>query len=63
MDKDSKESKGWETRLHVTKQEPNAQVSPLKEYIESALRPSNQLIATGPRLDGNTLHTKSSSLE
>ena len=63
MDKDSKESKGRGTLLHVIKREPNARVSPLKESIESAFKPLNHLIATGPRLDGNTLHIKVSSLE
>ena len=63
MDKDSKESKGRGTLLDVIKQEQNAQVSPLKESIESDLRPSNLLIATGPKLDENTLHIKASSLE
>ena len=63
IDKDSRESKGRGTLLHVMKQEPNARVSSLKESMESALRLSNHLIATGPRLDGNTLHIKASSLE
>ena len=31
--------------------------------MESALRPSNHLIATCSRLDGNSLHIKASSLE
>ena len=38
-------------------------MSSLKEYMESTLRPSNHLIATGSRLDGNTLHIKASSLD
>ena len=63
MDKDSRETKDRGTRLHITKREPNARVSPLKESMESALRLLNHLIATGPRLDGNTLHIKASSLE
>ena len=63
MDKDSKESKGRGTLLHLIKQEPNAQESSLKEFMEFAYRPSNHLITTGPRLDGNTLHIKASSLE
>ena len=63
MDKDSRESKGRGTLLHVIKQEPNARVSSLKESMEFAHSPSNHLIARGPRLDGNTLHIKTSSLE
>ena len=58
MDKDSRESKGWGTLLHVIKWEPNAQVSFLKESMESALRSLNHFIATDPRLDGNTLHIR-----
>ena len=53
---DNRESKGRETLLQVTKWEPNALVSSLKELIEPSLRPSNHLIATGLRLDRNTLH-------
>ena len=63
MDKDNSESKGRGTLLHVTKREPKAWVSSLKEFMELALKPSNHLIATGPRLEGNTLHIKISSFE
>ena len=63
MDKDNSESKGRGTLLHVTKREPKAWVSSLKEFMELALKPSNHLIATGPRLEGNTLHIKASSFE
>ena len=63
IDKDNKEPKGRETLLHVTKREPNAWVSSLKEPMESAFMPSNHLIAMGPKLDENTLHIKASSLE
>ena len=35
----------------------------LKELTEFVLSPSNYLIAIGPKLDGNTLHTKASSWE
>ena len=63
MDNDSKESKGQGTLLHIIKREPHARVSSLKESMEFALRPSNHLIATGPRPDENTLHIKISSLE
>ena len=59
MDKDSSESKGQGTLLHVIKREPKA----LKESMELAFRPSNHLIATGPKLEGNTLHIKALSLE
>ena len=63
MDKDSRKSKSRGTLLHIIKREPNARVSSLKESMESTFRPSNHLIATGPRLDGNTLHIKVSSLK
>ena len=63
MDKDNSESKDRGTLLHVTKREPKAWVSSLKEFMELALKPSNHLIATGPRLEGNTLHIKASSFE
>ena len=42
MDKDSSESKGRGTLLHVTKREPKAWVSSLKEFIELALKPSHR---------------------
>ena len=60
---DNKESKGRGTLLQVTNQDPNALVSSLNELTELSLRPSNHLIAIGPRLDGNTLHIKASFLE
>ena len=63
MDKDSKESKGRGALAHVMKWEPKAYVSCLKESTEFGLRPSNHLIATGPKLDGNALYIKVSSLE
>ena len=63
MDKDSKESKGRGTLLHLIKQEPNVGESSLKEFMEFAHKLSNHLITTGPRLDGNTFHIKASSLE
>ena len=63
MDKDSNESKGQGTLLHVIKHEPKAWVSSLKEFTEFAFRPLNHLIATGPKLDKKTLHIKVSSLE
>ena len=63
MLKDSKEVNGRGTLQHVTKLEPNDRVSSLKELIESAFRLSSHLIATGPRLEGKTLHIKTSSLE
>ena len=63
MDKDNRESKGRGTLVHVIKREPNARVSSLKEFIELVFRLSNHLIVTGPKLDGNTLHIKASSLE
>ena len=63
MDKDSRESKGRGILLHVMKWEPKAWVSYIKEPMEFSFRPSNHLIATGPKLDGNTLRIKASSLE
>ena len=63
MDKDNKEAKGRGTLLHVMKWDQNAWVSSLKESMEPALRPLNHLIATGPKLDGNTLHIKGLFLE
>ena len=63
MVKDNRESKGRGILLQVIKRELNAWVSLLKEFMEPAPRPSNHLIATDPRLDGNTLHIKASFLE
>jgi len=63
MDKDKREFKGRGTLLLVMKQEPKVWVSCLKEFMEFDLRSSNHLIAMGPKLDGNTLHIKASSLE
>ena len=63
MDRDNKESKGRETLLHVIKWDPNAWMSSLKELMEPVPKPSNHLIATGPKLDGNTLHIKASFLK
>ena len=63
MDKDRRESKGRGTLLLVMKRDPKAYVSCLNEFIEFGLRPSNHLIATGPKLDVNTLHIKASFLE
>ena len=63
MDKDKRESKGRGILLLMMKRKPKARVSYLKESMEFGLRPSNHLIATGPKLDGNTLHIKVSSLE
>ena len=60
---DNRESRGRGTLLQVTNWDLNALVSSLKELIEPSLRPSNHLIAMGPRLDGNTLHIKASFLE
>ena len=63
MDKDSRESKGRGALVYVIKRESNARVSFFKELMESVLRLSNHLIATGSKLDGNTLHIKALSLE
>ena len=58
-----RKSKGRGTLLLVMKQEPKSWVSCLKEFMEFGLRLLNHLIAMGPKLDGNTLHIKASSLE
>ena len=63
MDRDNKESKGRGTLLHVIKQDPNDWVSSLKKSMELAPRPTNHLITTSPKLDGNTLHIKALFLE
>ena len=63
MDRDNKEFKGQGTLLHVIKWDPNAWVSSLKESMEPAPKPSNHLMATGPKLEGNTLNIKASFLE
>ena len=63
MNKDSNEFKGRGTLLHMTKREPKAWVSSLKEFMELAFKPSNYCIATSPKLEGNTLHIKASSFE
>ena len=60
---DNKESKGRGTLLHVIKRNPNARVSSLKESMELALKPSNHIMATSLKLEGNTLHIKASFLE
>ena len=63
MDMDNKDPNGRGTLLQVIKRAPKAQVSFLKESIEYAFKSLNYLIATGPKLDGKTLHIKASSLE
>ena len=63
MDKDSSEFKDRGTLLHVTKWEPKARVSSLKEFMELALKLSSHLITIGPKLEGRTLHIKASSFE
>ena len=47
----------------MTKREPKAWVNYLYESMESAFRPLNHLIATGPKLDEKTLHISASFLE
>ena len=63
MDIDNQEPKGRGTLLQVIKRVSKARVSFLKESIEFVLKPLNHLIATGPKLDGKTLHIKASFLE
>ena len=60
MDNDSNALKGQGTLLFVTKREPKAWVSCLYESMEFAFKPLNHLIATGPKLDGKTLHISTS---
>ena len=60
---DNRESKSQGTLLQVTKRAQNALVSSLKELMEPSFKPSNHLIAIGPKLDGNTLHIRISFLE
>ena len=63
MDIDNQEPKGRATLRHVMNRVTKARVSFLKESIEFVLKPLNHLIATGPKLDGKTLHIKASFLE
>ena len=63
MDTNNSKSKGLGTLLHMTKWEPKALVSSLKEFVELALNLLNHFIATGPRLEENILHNKASSFE
>ena len=55
---DNRESKGRGTLLQVMNRASKALVSSLKELIEPSFKLSNHLIATSPKLDGNTLHIK-----
>ena len=63
IDMDNRESKGRGTLLHVIKRDSNARLSSLKDSIEIAPRPSNHIITTGPKLDGNTLYIRALFLE
>ena len=63
MDNNNKALKGQEALLFVTKQEPKAWVSFLYESMEFFFKPLKHLIATGPKLDGKTLHISASFLE
>ena len=60
---DNRESKGRGTLLQITKRTSNTLVNSLKELVEPSFKPSNHLITTGPKLDGNTLHIKVSFVE
>jgi len=60
---DSRESKDLGTRLHVTNLASNAQVNSSKDFIEPSSKALNYLIATRPKLKGNTLHMRASFLE
>ena len=63
MDNDNNELRGWGTLVFVMKREPKAWISCLYESMEFVFKSLNHLIATGPRLDGKTLHIKTSFLE
>jgi len=63
MDNDNKALKGRGALLFVTKREPKAWVSYLYKSMEFVFKPSNHFIATGPKLDGKTLHISASFLE
>ena len=49
--------------MHVMKWDPKARVSFQKELMELAARPMNHLIDIGPKLEGKTLHIRTSFLE
>ena len=53
---DNKESTSLGTLLQVMNLAPNAFVSSSKDPIDPSSKASNQCIATGPKLEGNTLH-------
>ena len=55
---DNKKSKVRRTLLQVTNWAPKTLVSSWKELIDHSSNPLNHLIATGLKLDGNTLHIK-----
>ena len=63
MAMDNRESKGRGTLLQVIKRALKALVSSWKELIESSFKPSNHLIAIGPKLVGNTFHIIASFFE
>ena len=63
MDNDNNALKGRGALLFVMKRESKAWVSYQYESTEFAFKPLNHLIATGPKLDGKTLHINASFLE
>ena len=63
MNNNNKALKGYGALLFVTKRESKAWVSYLYESKEFIFKPLNHLIATGPKLDGKTLHISASFLE
>jgi len=63
MDNNNKALRGQGVLLFVMKWEPKAWVRYLYESMEFVFKPLNRLIATGPKLDGKTLHISASFLE
>ena len=57
---DKRESKRLGTLLHVTNLALNALVNSSKNFIDPFPKASNQRMATGSRLKGNTLHIRAS---
>ena len=59
---DNKESTGLGTLLQVINLALNALVNSSKDPIDPFLKALNQRMATGPRLERNTLHIRASLL-
>ena len=63
MDNDSNALKGRGALLFVMKRKSKDWVSYPYESTKFTFKPLNHLIATGPKLDGKTLHISASFLE